>query len=125
MELARDEHGSDAQQLELFNSHMPVAEVTVCQVDRGLDRLGTQLELDLDDEQPVNEDFAVFGGQLLLCFEVVPGRVELELLMEHCPVDGLDVVSLGELVPIRHPHVADCALGQPLSINVLWSWCDG
>jgi len=125
VELARNKHGSDSQQLELLFFHTSVAEVTVYQGDRGLDCLGKQLELDLDNKQPVNEDFTVLGGQLWLCLEVVPDGVGLELLADQRLVDDLDVVSLGELVPLGHPHVADSALGQLLSLNVPWSWDEG
>ena len=54
LELGGDEHGSDAQHLELIDPQDLQAEVAVDDVDRDEESFGEQVELHLDDQQPVD-----------------------------------------------------------------------
>ena len=54
VKLARNEHGRDSQQLELEDFDFLSLQEPVDQINRALDRLRRQLELNLHDDEPVN-----------------------------------------------------------------------
>ena len=49
MELARDEHSRNTEELELFNRDLPLVKIAINQYDCGLERLREELEFNLDN----------------------------------------------------------------------------
>ena len=72
MELASNEHCCDANQLEVRQGlDFLTMKEAVNEVHCRLDGLWHQPELHLDNDKPVDEDLAVFDGELGLPLEVV------------------------------------------------------
>ena len=101
MEFAGKKHRCDAEELELVNGAVSSAQVSVDKVDCSLHGLWVKLELDLDDQQPIDQYATVIYAQLLLRQEVVLS--DLGLRSEKIFVDDLDVVFLGHLICLGHP----------------------
>lgn len=115
VELAGDEHGSDPNQLEVRQSlDLSTHEEPVNEVHCRLNRLGQQPELDLDDDEPVDEDFAVLRGQLRLPVKIIALMRRLFLTQDQVLVDGLDVVSLDKLNGRWHSQIINYALSHLL-----------
>ena len=90
---------------------MSALQEPVNQVNSHLDSLWKQSELHLDHDEPVDENFTVFRAQLRLIFKVTFEVLGMELLFEERLMYGLYVVTLDQLLPSRHSHVIDNALG--------------
>ena len=111
MDFTGYEHRCDSEELEVYNWCLDEAEIPIYETHSRLHRFRQQSELDLHYHQPVNEDFSILWSQIRLLVEVIMGSRWLDLSLEQVRVDVLDVVALGQLAPLGHPHVADDVLG--------------
>ena len=64
MELRRDGHGSDTQELQLVKRDALLAKVTIDNVHCDKERFRQKTEFDLDDYQPVDKNFSLVFVEL-------------------------------------------------------------
>ena len=71
LELRSDEHGGDTEQLELVERDFLPTEVTIDDVDRDKERFGQQVELNLNYDQPIDEDLTLMRRYFPVKLQVV------------------------------------------------------
>ena len=116
MDLTGNEHRCDPEKLEVDDWRLDLAEISIDETYSGLHRFWKQFELDLDNHEPINEYFTILRSQIRLHTKVIRYFLLLtwlDLTLEQVLVNVLNVVSLGQQVALRHPHVAyDVLSGQ-------------
>lgn len=110
VKFARNKHRCDPNQLISVDFHLILAQIPIDKAHCGLDCLWEQLELHLDNQQPVDEDFAVLRRHVKLILEAVYGVARQSLGLQHALVDGLDVLSMGDFGVFGQPNAANGTL---------------
>lgn len=91
--LGGDEHGGTADQLELGAGDSATLEESIDDVDGQVKRLFAELELEVDLDQPVDENLSHFGVDIGLLAHVVGGRSAAALGAAKVGHDILNVIG--------------------------------